>query len=204
MAKASREGTAVRKFADFLKQCTTAMWYIVNDGRENRKLFGKLPDWLVTGWARLVSTWKTGKGCFPPFAGFATFVSREADIACDPITSLQSLRGSADASKKRDDRKKSQASSSFTKDAKIETLEKDTRCKCILCQGNQHLDNSKTFLTKLLQERNTFAMQKGMFFGCMEPGHRSKECKMRKSCKTCAKRYPSIVTATAVIVRRAP
>ena len=42
-----------------------------------------------------------------------------------------------------------------------------------------------------LQERKTFAMQKGLCFGCMEPGHRSKECKMRKSCKTCAKRHPS-------------
>ena len=44
----------MRKFANFLKQCTTAMGYmrcldVLNDDRENRKLLGKLPDWLVNG-----------------------------------------------------------------------------------------------------------------------------------------------------------
>ena len=193
---ASRDETAMRKFADFLKQCTTAMGYtrsldVLNDDRENRKLLCKLPDWLVNGWARYVYNWKTGNGCFPPFAEFASFVSREADIACDPITSLQSLRGSDDASKTREDRTKSHASSSFSTYAKIKTLDNDTRSKCTLCQGNHPLDNCKTFLAKPLQERKTFAMLKGLCFGCMEPGHRSKECKMRKSCKTCAKRHPS-------------
>ena len=193
---ASRDGTALRKFADFLKQCTTAMGYmrcldVLNDDRENRKLLGKLPDWLATGWSRYVYNWKTGNGCFPPFAEFASFVSREANIACYPITSLQSLRGSTDANMRKEDRKKYQASSSFSTDAKIKTLDNDTRSKCTLCQGNHPLDNCKTFLAKPLKERKTFAMQKGLCFGCMEPGHRSKECKMRKSCKTCAKRHPS-------------
>ena len=31
---------------------------VLNDDRENRKLLGKLPDWLVTRWARFVSTGK--------------------------------------------------------------------------------------------------------------------------------------------------
>ena len=58
-------------------------------------------------------------------------------------------------------------------------------------QGNHHLDNCKTFLAKPLQERKIFATQKGLCFRCMEPGHRSKVCKIRKSCKTCAKRHSS-------------
>ena len=118
-------------------------------------------------------------------------MSHEADIACDPITSLQSLHGSADARKTREDWKKSQASSSFSTDAKIKTLDNDTRSKCTLCQGNHPLDNCNTFFAKPLQERKTFVMQKGLCFGCMEPSHRSKECKMCKSCKTSAKRHPS-------------
>ena len=180
----------MRKFADVLKQCTTGMGYmrcldVLNDDRENRKLLGKLPDWLVTGWARYVYNWKTRNGCFRPFAEFVSFVSREADIACYLITSLQSLRGIADASKTREDRKKSQASSLFSTDAKIKTLDNDTRSKCTLCQGNHPLDNCKTFLAKPLQERKTFALLKGLRFGCMEPGHRYKDYKMRKSFKTC-------------------
>ena len=127
---ASRDGTAMRKFADFLKQCTTAMGYMrcLDDDRENRKLLGKLSDWLVNVCARYVYN------CFPPFAEFASFVSCEVDIACDPITSLQSLRGSADDSKTREDRKIYQAQSSFSTDAKSMTLDNDTRSKFTLCQ----------------------------------------------------------------------
>ena len=166
---ASRDGTAMRKFADFLKQCSTAMGYmrcldVLNDDRENRKLLGKLPDWLVNGWARYVYKWKTGNGCFPPFAEFASFLSREADIACDPITSLQSLRGSADASKRREDRTKSHASSSFSTDAKIKTLDNDTRSKCTLCQGNHTLDNCKTFLAKTSTRKEDICNAKGSVF----------------------------------------
>ena len=149
---ASREGTALHKFADFRKQCTTAMGYmrclyVLNDDRENQKLLDKLP------------------------------YNHCVEVL---MPARQEMIG-----------KKSQPSSSFSTDAKIKTLDKDTRSKCTLCQGNHPLYNCKTFLAKPLQERKTFAMQKVLCFGCMEPGHRSKECKMRKTCKTCAKRHPS-------------
>lgn len=66
---------------------------ILNDERENRKLLVKLPDWLVSRWGRIVLHHRETHGRFPPFSDFKNFLEREANIACDPITSLQSLRG---------------------------------------------------------------------------------------------------------------
>ena len=56
---APRDGLALRKLADFLRQCTSAMKFmdclnVLNDHRENRKILMKLPDWLVNRWAALL------------------------------------------------------------------------------------------------------------------------------------------------------
>ena len=186
---APRDGLALRKLADFLRQCTSAMKFmdclnVLNDHRENRKILMKLPDWLVNRWARSVVRWKTEYSTFPPFTEFSKFVSLEADIACDPITSLQTIQ----QSKASVDRKKSQV---FVADAMITSPGRSTRPTCTFCDKNHALDDCRTFLSKPLQERKTFAMQKSLCFGCMEPGHRSKDCKRRKTCKVCSKRHPS-------------
>lgn len=68
----NRDGTGLRKFSDFLRQCHTAMetistLQILDDDRENRKLISKLPDWVVTRWARVVYQWKEDGKSFPKF-----------------------------------------------------------------------------------------------------------------------------------------
>ena len=92
-----KDGASLRKFSDFLQQCQIAMQTIsslsvLNDDRENRKLCIKLPDWIVARWVRVVSRWKEEKSEFPPFNEFVDFITKEATIACVPITSLQSLK----------------------------------------------------------------------------------------------------------------
>lgn len=79
----------LRRLSDFLRQCRTAMTHIddlriLNDCRENRKILEKLPDWLARRWGRIVANEKT----YPNFCRFVDFLTREADIVCNPITSL--------------------------------------------------------------------------------------------------------------------
>ncbi|CAC5383611.1 unnamed protein product [Mytilus coruscus] len=93
----SRDNIALRKFSDFLKQCLSAMKTMgtlnaLNDDRENRKLLSKLPDWVVTRWSRIVAKHKEDKREFPSFQTFVDFVEKEAIIADDPVTSIQSVR----------------------------------------------------------------------------------------------------------------
>ena len=65
---------------------------VLNDDQENRKLVSKLPKWAIDSWSCVVHQSKTEKCTFPPFSEFVKFLSREADIACDPVISSQSLK----------------------------------------------------------------------------------------------------------------
>ena len=65
---------------------------ILNDERENQKLLSKLPDWLVICLGRVVHTWCEENRRFPPFKEFVAFISKEARIACDPVTALYAFK----------------------------------------------------------------------------------------------------------------
>ena len=94
---APRDSKALQKFADFAKQCQTAMHSIgtlkcLDDDRENRKFLSKLPDWMVTRWSRIAYQLKEENREFPSFKVFADFLAKEAKTACIPVISLQSLK----------------------------------------------------------------------------------------------------------------
>ncbi|WAR04616.1 hypothetical protein MAR_019985, partial [Mya arenaria] len=72
------------------KKCLTVMktighFRVVDDDQENRKLLTKLPDRLVTRWARIAAKNTEQHKFYPPFSEFADFVSQEAKLACDPV-----------------------------------------------------------------------------------------------------------------------
>ena len=54
---------------------------------------------MVSRWGRVVSRWKEERSQFPPYKEFVEFVTKEATIACDPVTSLQSLKEVSDGLK---------------------------------------------------------------------------------------------------------
>ena len=62
---------------------------VINDSRENRKILAKLPDWIVTRRERILDHRKEECNQFPPFNDFMEFVSKEAKIACDSVTSIR-------------------------------------------------------------------------------------------------------------------
>ena len=76
---------------------------VLNDDQENRKLVSKLPKWATDRWSRVVHQSKSEGGTFPPFSEFVKFLTREADIACDPVISSQSLREDDNKKPKDDD-----------------------------------------------------------------------------------------------------
>jgi hypothetical protein len=89
-----KDGAALRKFADFLQQCDTAMesmsmLRVLDDVQENQKILKKLPDWIVTRWGRESLQWRQTTGTYPPFKYFVQYVRRESEVACDPITSFR-------------------------------------------------------------------------------------------------------------------
>ena len=197
-----KDGTGLQKIADFLQQCSVAMQTIkslsiLNDDRENRKLLTKLPDWIVARWGRNTTHWKETKGEYPPFKNFDEFIAQEAKIACDPLTSIQSLRGSSSQVFQKTRYKQDKnifESRSFLSEAN-ETDQKGLsvsgKTNCELCKKSHDLDQCRIFLAKSLTERKTFIKEKGLCFACLQSNHISRKCKHRKKCKVCAKFHPT-------------
>ena len=182
-----RDGIGLRRFSDFLNQCQAAMvdmkgLEILNDSRENRKLLQKLPDWIISRWGRVASDSKKRYGAYPSFCAFADFISEEANIACDPVTSLDSLRDVTDERKKA-----STPARTLASDAHFGETE-----SCLLCKKGTHLlTECRTFGEKSAEEKQAFVMKNGLCFGCLRHGHMSKNCMGKSLCKICQKRHPT-------------
>ena len=203
----SRDASGLRKFADFLKQCHTAMASVgslgtLDDERENRKLLAKLPDWLVSRWNRIAVQWREEKKASPPFKEFMLFMTKEARIACDPVSSLQSLKsdqvnvGVEKVDFGRSENRTSRKVGSFLSEAshkpapKVSVNQREKK-ECALCQRNHEIDTCKEFLSKTVDGRKAFARQKGLCFGCLSSDHVAKFCKQRKTCKVCNHLHPT-------------
>ena len=208
----ARDATGLRKFSDFLQQCDVAMTTIrnlavLNDDRENRKLLVKLPEWLVPRWARVVSKHKETHKEFPPFKEFAKFISAEAKIACDPVTSLQSLKSQPEDRTYKPNASTGKAvhgrslfankpepqgvvQSVSVRDSSA-SISKGPKIACPLCSGSHYLDDCKLFLSKSVSERKGLAVEKGLCFACLKGKHPSKYCKSRLQCKVCSKLHPT-------------
>ncbi|XP_061147285.1 uncharacterized protein LOC133162241 [Syngnathus typhle] len=92
-----KESIQLREFSDFLQGCQAAMSQIkslevLNDCGENQRMLSKLPDCLTARWNRRVTRMGKENETFPSFDQFVEFVTEEADIACNPITSLHALK----------------------------------------------------------------------------------------------------------------
>ncbi len=214
----NHDGQSLRKFSDFLIQCCQAMKSIpslgvLNDERENHRLLMKLPDWLVAGWGRIAARWKDENRTFPPFSEFVRFLEREADMACDPITSLQSLKSSGSGSSeyaaiagkasavrskeytnnKRMTNKKN--SRSFNTSSKQESIPQNTvkpeEKFCTYCKKGHFVDDCFAFKKLDPEKKRDVVMKHGLCFGCLEFGHRLYRCRKKLTCKLCQDFHPT-------------
>ena len=92
-----KDAEGLRTFSDFRNACQQAMPHvkgleILSDCEENQKLIRKVPDWLASRWNRTIALLEGRE--FATFEDFTNFVSLEAEIACNPVTSLYALHSS--------------------------------------------------------------------------------------------------------------
>ena len=187
----SRDARELRDFADFLRSCEAAMPHIktlevLNDCNENQKILLKLPDWLVSSWNRKAMEARQAYSEYPPFKEFVNFLSKEADLACDPISSVQALKG-VESDKPKYPR-------SHTVQAK--TLSTNTTQNnipsCIFCKRVGHVvAKCRTFAENTVQDRVKFVQAEKLCFGCLKTGHHSRSCDNRSTCEKCQKRHPT-------------
>ena len=92
-----KDGPALQEFADFLRACNNAVTQvpglgILSDCKENQRLTTKLLEWLASRWNCIVTRALEEDTQYPTFVEFVKFVSTEARIACNPITSFGALK----------------------------------------------------------------------------------------------------------------
>jgi hypothetical protein len=165
------DSKGLRKLADFLHQCLMAMKHvptlqIFNDCRENRKMLPKLPDWLTRRWSRIVAENTVD---YPPFETFVKFVAKEADIACNPITSCQTPSKFQDNTRTSTRfPKRNAAANTLANDVsktKMNTKSMYTNLsKCLFCEMANHiLKNCRKFRSDTPSGRRQFLMKKKDF-----------------------------------------
>lgn len=194
----SRESADLRKFVDFLRSCKSAMAHneslnVLNDGIENQKLTAKLPDWLSSRWNRKATQYQLEHRRFPSFDYFVTFLSMEASIACNPITSYHALQQS-DSDKSKVKTQTTGVYKNRTIGAKILTTNTSEKSidTCVFCQKIGHsLYKCRRFIEKPVADRVKFIQVEKLCFGCLSLGHQSKGCNKRMVCDTCSKRHPT-------------
>lgn len=96
-----KDSLELRELVDFLQSCEAAIAQIkglevLNDCNENQKILAKLPDWLTSRWNREVLEIEESTNTFPSFSQFVKFLTKEAKIVCNPVTSLYALKSSED------------------------------------------------------------------------------------------------------------
>ena len=124
---------------------------------------------------------------FRPFKEFMNFVVKEADIVCNPITSLQALRGNRSSepanNAKYGQRKEINARSLATEVKEApQASDNSGQVRCVACNmphelNDLQLNDCKSFLAKPLAQRKNFAWINNLGFGCLKPSHQSKDCK---------------------------
>ncbi|KAL7872267.1 hypothetical protein SRHO_G00072500 [Serrasalmus rhombeus] len=187
----SKYGCELRDFADFLKSCEAAMPHlktleVLNDCNESQKILLKLPDWLVSRWNHKVMEARQVNAGYPPFKEFVDFLSKEADLACDPVSSVQALKNMENEKPKHPRNQTIQAKtlSTNTKQSNIPL--------CIFCKGMGHvLAKCRRFSERTVQDRIKFVREEKLCFGCLRTGHHSRRCDNRSTCERCQKRHPT-------------
>ncbi len=217
----AKEYVKLREFSDFLQSCSSAMPHIkglqvLNDCEENQKMLVKLPDWVTSRWNRYVTEQLDQAKDYPSFKEFASFISKEACIACNPVSSLHALKPSEEKSCRETKRPKantfatnvkaSDASSNTVKSNDVdETKSRDFNkpkkwntsthnlnpVKCMCCGESHSMRKCQKLMDMTMEEKRKFIQDNKLCFACLRKGHNSKDCKNRAMCGICKRHHPT-------------
>ena len=208
------DALGLRKYADFLSSCITAMSQIpllqvLDDPNENIRLAKKLPRSLAGEWGQKVDKWmhkerRTRGKDYPPFFMFADFVQTKARIECGPVQRaicerLDSKFTRPDSTRftRQDSKFSRPARALLTDSTEDETVQcnytstsgSEARDKCLKCSAAHSLSECYKFKALSMDERYQFAREVKLCRSCLMVGHMARACIQGQSCTICKKRH---------------
>lgn len=201
----ARDSVKLRQFSDFLSACSSAMPHVkglevLNDCEANQKMLQKLPDWITARWNRQVTKQLREGKEYPAFKEFAEFMAQEAEIACNPMTSLNALKPVEEKTTREVKRPKANTfiTDIQTTNSVVETSSQENvpstatnAIKCICCGEGHSIHKCQVLASKSTEDKRRFVFDNSLCFGCLRRGHNSKDCKDKATCKICKKQHPT-------------
>ena len=193
-----RDSKGLQRFSDFLNQLLVAKKSYpaldcLDDEFENQKMLKKLPNLLVKRWIEQVVLATD----FPSFEKFCSFLSDRAKVENHSLWENNGLQTSKAVGK---------IPTGFTSHALdscqggsegaeggASSLASTGESPCPVCGGAHGIVRCRTFADMSLPERKTVIHKKGLCFGCLGVGHRSRDCRVRHTCQVCGKKHPTLL-----------
>ena len=195
--QAATNGNALRQYADFLRQCVAAKitapgLNILDDPRILKDLVKVLPAELIKRWSRTAGSYRLSHDDYPSFEYYSEFVSAEASIACDTVTSLDAIYGKSKTTKPiQSASKESKHMTSVSSSS--EPRETEGKYNCHHCQLNSHdMSECRKFKRLLYKDKQQFIRKLNLCFACLlSDKHRMSECPTPKKCSQCDGKHPT-------------
>ena len=189
------DGGKLQEFAIILEQTKAAMSGMeymsdLNTAHVMRQLWEKLPRYLCSKWCERANSIKITKGHMAKFEEFVEFISKQADLATDPVYSEELVNKEIPVGARREQRNKGLSFATGSKEEN-ENQPKGDVTPCTVCQRKHDLDQCMEFKKLSLAQRKNLLKTNDICFGCYGQGHIAKFCKQKKLCKVCKKQHPT-------------
>lgn len=147
-----------------------------------RNCFANCQTGASLRWNREVTQTLETTNTYPTFCQFVDFITKEARVACNPISSIYALNSTEQKSLR--ETKTSNASNKVkvlatnTSNHAKTSNDTDTSKVCAYCGKDRHpIFKCERFLLLLIDEKRDCIHNKRLCFGCLKRGHVNKECK---------------------------
>ncbi|PFX24881.1 hypothetical protein AWC38_SpisGene10528 [Stylophora pistillata] len=145
----------------------------LNSTETLRLVSKKLPSYSAVKWWRHAHEVQTKLMKIVTSSDFTKFVMEEAELANDPIFSLDALKA---------EKKKNNSQTSGSSQPSLPPLQRSARPrKC------------SKFLKSSVDERSEIIRSKSLCFGCFKSGHVSSGCRNRSTCKECGRHHHTLL-----------
>ena len=193
-------------YAVTLRACLNTMQDIkfldeLNTPSQIREVVLKLPYRLREKWRTRAFDFYEHKKRRAKFPELVSFIERQARMAMDPLygdiqdpAAKRDQRGSKPFSGKVShlDLKKSSFATVASPAVGVKQEVNTTSRPCVFCAG-EHSDESCKINKRPHKEKIECLKGKGICFGCLVKGHRSKDCRNRLKCDVCSQSHPTVL-----------
>ncbi|XP_063046862.1 uncharacterized protein LOC134440668 [Engraulis encrasicolus] len=190
----SEDAKSLQEYAMFIRSCCNAMdemCYMeeLDTVSTMKGIVGKLPFKLKERWRSKAFDLQQQRKSRVRILDLVSFMEDQARIAGDPM--FGDLLDQPTTGKSKAPTKSQPSSSSYFTSVTLPPKVPKSNTSCHFCSSKHALDRCKKFKEKAQRDKLNFLKARGICFGCLTPGHISKDCSRRLTCSMCKQSHPS-------------